>query len=328
MSGMAVSCRIQHRLESARKRCRWCNPARAYVPWQTLAGALGPIANQSSDDGVALLSTKEALERASGASDGQELLELYYAGGPSCDPYTAAQARTELWSLRGQAGPDDPVGGQLAANKMCPDDLLRDLALSDDPDIHLQLARNRRTPASVLALVVERVGGLGEKLAWEESTLRSVALHRNASVDILRDLANHRLGKVRGAVARNRNCPLDLVLRIASDPMAVACRDAAADRRLSEGMLLTLAQHEAHTVRLQVAKNPSAPPNVIAMLVESHDISAVDGAALVRRYLRGTRLSNISDEAIEALRSIHDRWWELDPDVPEVAVCIALFGMA
>jgi hypothetical protein len=114
----------------------------------------------------------------------------------------------------------------------------------------------------------------------------------------LRRLAKHRRWDVRRAVALNPQCPFDVLRRLVIDKVWAVRAGMAAAAHTPEILLLRLASaDEVPPVRLALAGNPAATPQVVAALVDDAD-RYVRGKALghpaappekLAKYARGTK---------------------------------------
>jgi hypothetical protein len=99
---------------------------------------------------------------------------------------------------------------------------------------------------------------------------KAVAKNPNCPEDLLRTLAKDEDYYVRGAVASNSNCPVDL-LRTLAEGGNCARKAVASNPNCPEDLLRTLAKDQTDYVRGAAAKNPNCSEDLLRTLAKDGD---------------------------------------------------------
>lgn len=133
-------------------------------------------------------------------------------------------------------------------------------------DTHLgvlhALALNPRTPAEILASLVEKV---------DRRTKRYIAKHLNASLETLQLFATCGDLSLQEEVAKHPNAPLSALESLSQNAYVDLRRHAARNPRTPEPILARLIQDVDEFVRRNVAQNPNTTPELLARLAKDQN---------------------------------------------------------
>lgn len=197
----------------------------------------------------------------------------------AANPYLPASTMKRLEEQQASDNNDYHLTLGLSCNPMvsqeCMDNLMREVWMDDY--IAINLAQNPSTPPQFLDILIWRDNGEVRGLAAEHPNTRpqSVADMRSAEATLddyhatpesLLRLEAHDVWWVRERLARHQNTPPEVLATLSYrlDVQVIV----AGNSNTPPGDLSRLARSNDHRVRAQVAMNPSAPPEALAILIE------------------------------------------------------------
>jgi hypothetical protein len=151
-----------------------------------------------------------------------------------------------------------------AVNPETPGEVLRDLVLHPDAEIHCYVACNWSAPVDVLNLLSTHEN---------EEVRRWVAMHPNTTPEMLARLAHDKDDRVREEVAQHDATEVHVLAELAGDTSWVVRRCVAEHPSTNSQPLARLANDREGFVRVRVASNPLTPAAAVAKLArdsESH----------------------------------------------------------
>jgi hypothetical protein len=214
------------------------------------------------------------------ATDADETVRIAVAKHPRTPPTALAQLALDVaWHVR----------ASVAANRHTPISTLERCAVDAQPEVRALVARHPCAPIWLLEGLAARgaaaaewalahrrrmghvaEGDFADALARRDfDLLRDLARDASAPHDVLARLALHEDRRVRQAVAQNRHAPVATLRALADDADPHVRQAVAANGRAPLAALEVLAAPaQPEHVRLAVARNPAAPFDLLAALVE------------------------------------------------------------
>jgi hypothetical protein len=148
--------------------------------------------------------------------------------------------------------------------------------------------------------------------AWAADARKEVrwlaAEHKDCPPDLLRRLADDPEYPVRLRVARHHACPEDVLRRLAQDPHDAPRREVAGHPACPQDVLRALACDSDGRVRDAVAANPAAPPDVLVEVhARGHHRALAVNPSCPREILSDVlpRLATAGDEDDRAVAAAH-----------------------
>ena len=154
---------------------------------------------------------------------------------------------------------EERVRESVAANPNSPVSLLDALAKDTDELIRRSVAWNPNTPVAVLEALAK------DKALWVR---KAVAKNPNTPASLLEALSTDKEDHVRASVAENSSAPVSLLKALTTDKVEIRSR-VACNPTTSVALLEALAKDPSSRVRVQVAKSPQAPTNLVIKLLSS-----------------------------------------------------------
>jgi len=176
----------------------------------------------------------------------------------------APELSQQQLDIEARYGADPKERAKLALNS---DDVktLKDLALDDVGSVRYSAVMNRTTPRRSLETLVD------DELEW----ISAVAQARLATTyDAFESLIESPHWTARDALARNPNCPLEILVRLCRDEDYTVRSNAAENKQIPPEVLERLSLDVNPFVRLAVASHPNTPVAALAKL--STDAGAMD----------------------------------------------------
>ena len=245
------------------------------------------LAQEDDDDVAACIAGRQGLPRALLESlaghhrdlvhnaiflnkDAGTLRSLYYRAGAAdllrrtkdkaLKKLTSPDLSMSLEELTSLSKAGDYARCLVAGHPNTPEELLARLAIAHHEEVRGAVARNPNTPAQVLLLMKkEPSNGLRELLVR----------HPNTPLELFWSLASDRELDVKLAVASHAKTPqaiLKYLFEQGADPKGHLKKAIAKNAGLDLVWLLALAKYRDVGIRLAVAKNPAATPEILALL--------------------------------------------------------------
>ena len=194
---------------------------------------------------------------------------------------------------------DVDVSDNVYSNPNCPLEILEQhlplhelehYATSNNEDERYAAARNPRTPSHLL-----------EKLSYEENFyMDDIARNPNATMSLLRKLANHKEDAVRQGVARNPTTPVDVLVQLVTDKYDGVRVTIAERTDITVSIIEQLAKDSRKHVREVIAGRADTPETVLEQM-------AWDKSPDVRRAVAGnpnTPLSSLRSLILDANKDV------------------------
>lgn len=174
---------------------------------------------------------------------------------------------------------DEELRCSIAANPNCPVTLLKKWAKLKDESIRGSVAINPSTPVEILELLASD----------EEASVRAgLASNPACPIALLVQLSEDAESDVRRYVAASDQCPAEVFARLENDPDPDVISQVASNSQTPQAILAKLAVHDVGKVRVAVAQNPAAPPDLqkIALTIPTCCFPENDGLADVMEPVR------------------------------------------
>jgi predicted DNA-binding WGR domain protein len=174
---------------------------------------------------------------------------------------------------------DDELRCNIAANPNCPITLLKKWAKLKDESIRGAVAINPSTPVEILELLAS------DK---DVSVRAGLAGNPACPLALLVRLSEDAESNVRRYVAVSDQCPAEILARLENDPDTDVISQVASNCQTPQTILARLAVHDVGKVRVAVAQNPAAPPDLqkIALTIPTCYFPENDGLAEVMEPVR------------------------------------------